>query len=154
MCGIAYRMIIDLGCYMTVDSRRNDRAGEMALLSDIDLEIRKRLFWGAFLTDATQSLYFGRLPCLRASQARVPQLLLDTFEELEDWTLYIDPLVPSDIPSYPYRPAYAISTFHAMTGLLSIASKIVHSFYRIKSLKNSPQHIRNVKAVAEADLIQ
>jgi hypothetical protein len=154
MCGIAYRMIIDLGCHMTVDSRPNDRTSEMALLSDLDLEIRKRLFWGAFLTDATQSLYFGRPPCFRASQARVPQLLLDTFEELEDWAPYVDPLIPAHLPPYPRRPAYAISTFNAMTRLFSISSKIVHSFYSIASLKDSPQHIRTVKAAAESELDQ
>ena len=154
MCGIAYRMIIDLGCHMTVDSRRSDRTGKMALPSDIELEIRKRLYWGAFLTDATQSLYFGRPPCLQASQARVPQLLLDTFEELEDWTSYLDPLIPPDLPPYSPRPAYAISTLNVMTRLLSISSKIVHSFYSIKSLKDSPQHIRNVKTAAESELDQ
>lgn len=57
LCGIAYRMIIDLGCHLTVDSRRNDTRSDMALLTDLELEMRKRLYWGAFLTDATQSLY-------------------------------------------------------------------------------------------------
>jgi hypothetical protein len=154
MCGIAYRMIIDLGCHMTVDSRQKDRSNEMALHSDIDLEIRKRLFWGAFLTDATQSLYFGRPPSFRASQARVSHLLLDTFEELEEWTPYIDPLCSSNIPPYPRRPAYAISTFTLMTSLFSISSKIVHSFYSIKSLKDSSQHIRNVKTAVVSELDQ
>lgn len=154
MCGIAYRMIIDLGCHMTVESRRIDRTSEMALLSDIDLEIRKRLYWGAFMTDATQSLYFGRPSYFRASQARVPQLLLDTFEELEDWTPYKDPLISTDFPPYQHRPAYAISTFNAMTRLFSISSKIVHSFYSIKSLHNSSEHIRGVKVAAESELDQ
>ena len=154
MCGIAYRMIIDLGCHMTVDSRPIDGTSEIALLSDLDVEIRKRLFWGAFLTDATQSLYFGRPPCFRASQARVPQLLLDTFEELEHWTPYVDPLIPAHLPPYPQRPAYAISTFNTMIRLFSISSKIVHSFYSIVSLKDSPQHIRTIKVAAELELDQ
>jgi hypothetical protein len=41
-----------------------------------------------------------------------------------------------------------------MTKLFQISSKIVHSFYSIKSLKGSPQHIREVKAAAESDLGQ
>jgi hypothetical protein len=152
MCGIAYRMIIDLGCHMTIDSRQKDETGGTALLSHVELEIRKRLYWGAFLTDATQSLYFGRPPNLLASQARVPQLLLDTFEELEDWAPYVDPLVPPGLPSYPPRPAYAISTFSAMARLFSVSTKIVNSFYSIKSLKDSSQDIRKIKAAVNSEL--
>ncbi|RFU25256.1 hypothetical protein B7463_g11076, partial [Scytalidium lignicola] len=154
MCGIAYRMVIDLGCHLIVDSRRCNGDSQMALLTDVELEMRKRLYWGAFLTDVTQSLYFGRPPCLRASQARVPQLLLDTYEELEDWIPYVDPLIPPGLPPYVRRLAYAISTFNAMVRLFTIASKIVHSLYSIKSLKESLQHIRNIKAAAESELEQ
>lgn len=160
-CGIAYRMIIDLGCHLTVESRRGGLTGEMALLTDMELEIRKRLYWGAFLTDATQSLYFGRPPCLRASQARVPQLLLDTYEELEGWAPYVDPLSTSSSSSsssssndmsYTPRPAYAISTFNAMVRLFEISSRIAHTFYSIHSLKHSSQHIRNVKTAIQLEL--
>lgn len=153
MCGIAYRMIIDLGCHMAVDPRRKDGTNEIDLLSDIDLEIRKRLYWGAFMTDATQSLYFGRSPSFRASQARVPQVLLDTFEELEEWTPYIDPFTPPDFPPYPSRPAYAVKTFAAMAGLFSISSIIVHTFYSIKSLRTSLENIRRIKAKTESELV-
>ncbi|KAL9570282.1 hypothetical protein ACKAV7_005585 [Fusarium commune] len=61
-------------------------------------EMRKRLYWAAFTTDATQALYLGR-PCMFASaQARVPLQLLDTFEELEEWEPYIDPKSPASAP--------------------------------------------------------
>ncbi|KAH8804363.1 fungal-specific transcription factor domain-containing protein [Xylogone sp. PMI_703] len=155
MCGIAYRMIIDLGCHLVLDPRRCSANNQTELLTDVELEMRKRLYWGAFLTDVTQSLYFGRPPCLRASQARVPQLLLDTYEELDDWTPYIDPLIPPGLPPYGQpRPAYAITTFNSMIRLFSIASKIVHSLYSIKSLKDSRQHIKTVKTAAESELEQ
>ena len=67
MCGIAYRMIIDLGCHMTLDSRQNDENDGTALLSHVELEIRKRLYWGAFLTDANTvlSISDGRQTSLR-----------------------------------------------------------------------------------------
>jgi hypothetical protein len=152
-CGIAYRMIIDLGCHLTVESRRGNPDNDMALLTDVELEIRKRLYWGAFLTDSTQSLYFGRPPCLRASQARVPQLLLDTYEELEAWSPYLDPQ-SSTSPVVPYQPhpAYAISTFNAMVGLFEISSRIVHTFYSIHSLQHSSRYIREAKAATASEL--
>ena len=41
--GTAFRMIIDLGMHIDDPSRPNSRR-----LSDEDLEIRRRVFWGAF----------------------------------------------------------------------------------------------------------
>lgn len=153
--GIAYRMIIDLGCHLTIESRRANLTGETALLTDIELEIRKRLYWGAFLTDATQSLYFGRPPSLRPSQARVSQLLLDTYEELEAWHRYVDPRSPSPArPLGPYvpRPAYAVSTFNAMVRLMEISSRIIRAFYSMQSLQRSRGHIRELKGAMDVEL--
>lgn len=154
-CGISYRMIIDLGCHFIVDSRCSAKTAKSALLTDLELEMRKRLYWGAYMTDATQSLYFGRPPCLRASQARVPHLLLDTHEELEYWTPYIDPRIQtqsSPLQESRPRPAYAISTFHAMLRLFEISSRLVHTFYNIKSLKYPSEHILKMKRSIESEL--
>jgi hypothetical protein len=151
-CGIAYRMIIDLGCHLAVETRRSGLRNDMELLTDIEIEIRKRLYWGAFLTDSTQSLYFGRPPCLRASQARVPQLLLDTYEEMEAWSPYIDPVASPAAMAYRPHPAYAVSTFNANVRLFEISSRLIHAFYSIRSLKHSSRHIRAMKAAIASDL--
>lgn len=100
-------------------------------------------------------LYLGRASSLQASQARVPQLLLDTYEELEDWAPYIDPFLRSEdtsLPTYTQRSAYAVLTFNAMARLFEISSKIVRAFYSIKSLKSFSQHIRDVKTAVELKL--
>lgn len=155
LCGLAYRMIIDLGCHLLIDGSRKDKTEETALLTDLDLEIRKRLYWGAFMTDATQALYFGRPPTLRSSQARVPLALLDTYEELEDWVPYLDPQHPGHMDGfagYAPKPAYAVSVHCAMVRLLEISARIVNTFYSIKSIRTSTYHIKETKRSVSRDL--
>lgn len=155
--GIAYRMIIDLGCHLAVEMKAADTSTKSALQADIDLEIRKRLYWGAFLTDATQSLYFGRPQTLMPAQARVSRKLLDTYEELKMWLPYQDSSGQSwtqNDSSYAPRPAYAISTFNGMVGLFEISSRIVASFYSMQSLNISSSDVRQLKSSIELDLEQ
>lgn len=149
--GIAYRMILDLGCHLTIDSPRKDLPDDMVLLTDIELEIRKRLYWGAYLIDATQSLYLGRPPYLRTVPARVPQVFLDTYEELELWSPYIDTqarfsTLNAVLGAYSPRPAYAVSTFTSMLGLFEISSQIVHNLYHIDSIGRPTQDIQDARA--------
>lgn len=86
--GMAFRMIIDLGMHVDTQSPR---------LSDMDLEIRRRVFWAAFgklhsllspllrlvVVDKIQSLYQGRPASLQEFDIRVPLTFNDDFEELE-----------------------------------------------------------------------
>lgn len=136
--GIAYRMILDLGCHMMLGPDYQSGVGlgsGRKLRQDLEQEIRKRLYWGAYVTDATQALYLGR-PCMFASvEARVPLQPLDTFEELEDWEPYVDPTVPSPSqPVYSPQPAHAVSTFIALARLFQISTRITE-LYSIESIK-------------------
>jgi hypothetical protein len=111
LCGIAYRMVTDLGCHLSVSARRTIAKSNLTAL---EIEIRTRIYWGAFLTDKFQSLYLGRPPALRPSEARVSKVLGDYYEELENWTPYVDSVATSrstHLADYHPRPAYAISTF-------------------------------------------
>ena len=86
--GMAFRMIIDLGMHVDTQSPR---------LSDMDLEIRRRVFWAAFgkkypvlrslltfsVVDKIQSLYQGRPASLQEFDIRVPLTFNDNYEELE-----------------------------------------------------------------------
>lgn len=153
--GIAYRMILDLGCHLAV--KTSNDSNKNALASDIEVEIRKRLFWGAFMTDATQSLYFGRPPSFLPSQARVSRELLDTYEELQLWLPYKDNknnISHQGDGSYTPRPAYAISTFNNMVRLFEISSRIVTTFYSMESLTMSTSQIRQLAQSIEQDLNQ
>ncbi|KAJ9612131.1 hypothetical protein H2200_003728 [Cladophialophora chaetospira] len=152
LCGTAYRMLIDLGCHLLTEARLSaDVSSDPQLLTDVEREMRKRLYWGAFITDATQSLYLGRKPVLQTADARVPLMLLDTFEELEERTLYLDPRSSlSDasmmsLSEYSPKPAYAVSTFQVQAKLFQISAKITRTFYGIDSIGHSSQYLRDAK---------
>ncbi|EXJ71858.1 uncharacterized protein A1O5_04359 [Cladophialophora psammophila CBS 110553] len=136
LCGTAYRMIIELGCHLTADPRRTEQGS----LEIVGTEVRKRLYWGAFVIDKFQSLYLGRAPALRQSEARASKELLDAFEEYEPWSPYVDSKSDSfDVVMSPQahapRPAYGVSSFKALLRLAEIATEIMDTFYSMESLK-------------------
>ncbi|KAG5977143.1 hypothetical protein E4U55_007026 [Claviceps digitariae] len=126
--GLAFRMIIDLG--MHVDLSR--MGGH---LSDEDLEIRRRVFWAAFVIDKMQSLYQGRPASLRDADVLVPIKFLDTYEELEYWQPFAYSSRPSD---HPGSPAYSVSTFAALCKLSLAMSDILSSIYTERSVDQTP----------------
>ncbi|KAJ5924985.1 nitrogen assimilation transcription factor NirA [Penicillium verhagenii] len=120
--GYALRMVYDLGLHL--DCKEVAGSAE-------DVEIRRRLFWGAFICDKLQSLYFGRPFTLQLRDARVSRDFKDTFEENELWTPYIDPQVPNNdqvYPSYPTR-IYSVSVFQHLCSLSKIMTIIIDRFY-------------------------
>ncbi|EXJ68399.1 uncharacterized protein A1O5_08191 [Cladophialophora psammophila CBS 110553] len=153
-CGIAYRMVIDLGCHLEKSSRSS--IGNNSQLTALDIEIRKRVFWTAYVNDKVQSLYLGRPCCLQVSESEVSKRLLDTYEETEPWKPYIDPLYASSATSkllaeYVPRPTYAISTFKAVVDLAEIAEMLISSIYAVSSLKMSEEErVRAFKRIGEA----
>lgn len=155
LSGTAHRMIIDLGCHLMLGPDYQSASGvsnERMLRRDLEQEMRKRLYWGAFTTDATQALYLGR-PCMFASaEARVPLQLLDTFEELEEWEPYIDPKAPSHVPPpYGPQPAHAVSTFSSLVRLLQISTRI-NDLYGIQCMKGTTEYLLDKKASIEKEL--
>ncbi|KAH9229825.1 hypothetical protein K456DRAFT_40053 [Colletotrichum gloeosporioides 23] len=63
-CGIGYRMLTDIGCHIDVQTVALDSSNYRT--SAIDLELRKRVYWGAYVGDMLQSLFLGGLPlCLK-----------------------------------------------------------------------------------------
>ncbi|ETS78440.1 hypothetical protein PFICI_10502 [Pestalotiopsis fici W106-1] len=75
--GLALRMIVDLGMHIDLVNVVGTRQ-----FTDEDLEIRRRVFWGAFVVDKIQSLYQGRPFTIKESDTLVPIKFLDTYEEL------------------------------------------------------------------------
>ncbi|KAL3462170.1 fungal-specific transcription factor domain-containing protein [Aspergillus heterothallicus] len=154
LSGTAYRMIIDMGCHLMLgpdyESLSNLDHSQM-LRWDLEQEMRKRLYWGAYVTDATQALYLGR-PCMFANvEARVPLRFLDTFEELEDWEPYLDPHAVHQPPPYEPRPAHALSTFSWLARLFQISTRIT-SLYGIQTIKCTSQYLREQKHSIETEL--
>ena len=130
--GTAFRMIIDLGMHVDATMLTNIRQ-----LSDEDLEIRRRVFWGAFVVDKIQSLYQGRPASLQDFDTKVSLSFLDHYEELEHWQSF----AYSDVESYPGSPAYSVSTFTELCKLSLILNGILNKVYSEQSSNRSPQEL-------------
>jgi hypothetical protein len=130
--GTAFRMIIDLGMHVDATMLPN-----MRRLSDEDLEIRRRVFWGAFVVDKIQSLYQGRPASLQDFDTKVSLSFLDNYEELEEW----EPFAYSDVQSYPGSPAYSVSTFTQLCKLSLILNGILSKVYSERSSARSPDEL-------------
>ena len=93
--------------------------------------MRDRLYLGAYSVDVSLALYLGRTPTFDRLEDVVPNGILDTYEELEDWQPHIEASAPgSSTPEYyaPF-PAYAASTSISMFNLLKICSRVIRAFY-------------------------
>ncbi|KAG7001046.1 Nitrogen assimilation transcription factor nirA [Fusarium oxysporum f. sp. conglutinans] len=138
-CGMAYRMMTDLG--YNLDLKVTLETGVGPRLSVIEIEMRRRVYWAAYVNDKFQSLFLGRPPAISGPAGHVSQEYLDCYEEKELWRPYVDPLggltanSPSDTQNiaYPGRPTYVLSTFHCLLQLCRIAAHIIESFYSAQS---------------------
>lgn len=156
LSGTAYRMILDLGCHLMLGSdyqeaSTNDNSNVLG--RDVEHEMRKRLYWGAYITDVTQSLYLGRSCSFASTEARVPMRLLDTFEELEDWHPYVDP-ADSNVagtPPYTPQPSHAVSTFGFMIKLMQTGA-LISELYGIQTVQCDTGLILEKKNIVEIQL--
>lgn len=130
--GTAFRMIVDLGMHVDATMLPN-----MRRLSPEDLEIRRRVFWGAFVVDKIQSLYQGRPVSLQHCDTRVSLSFLDHYEELEPW----QPFAYSDTQSYSGSPAYSVSTFVQLCKLSLMLNEILNKVYSERSSNRSPHDL-------------
>lgn len=124
--GLAFRMITDLGVHVDLSKLKR--------CSDEDLEIRRRVFWGAFVVDKIQSLYQGRPVSLKESDALVPIKFLDVYEELEPWKPFAYSESRSD---FEPSPAYSTSTFASLCRLSIVMSDILSTIYTERSSDQS-----------------
>ncbi|KAK6074684.1 fungal specific transcription factor domain-containing protein [Seiridium cupressi] len=131
--GLAFRMIVDLGMHVDVVDLTDARK-----LSDEDLEIRRRVFWGAFVVDKIQSLYQGRPATLKESDTLVPIKFLDTYEELENWSPFA---YSTQSHTYSGSPAFSISTFKSLCSLSVVMSDILSTIYAERSFDQSPPNL-------------
>jgi hypothetical protein len=120
--GYALRMVYDLGLHLDC----KEVAGNAE-----DVDIRRRVFWGAFICDKLQSLYFGRPFTIQLRDIHVSWDFMDTFEENELWTPYIDPLGCTARLNFNHQPIrlHSISTFQHLCSLSRIMTSIIDHFY-------------------------
>ncbi|PKK48898.1 hypothetical protein CI102_5460 [Trichoderma harzianum] len=123
LTGAASRMVYDLGLHLN---------HKITLENAEEVEIYRRVFWGAFICDKLQSLYLGRPVAIRPRDAHVSHELNDIMEENEPWAPYVDPVTPSSssqTPSIPYGPIHSVSCFQQLCLLFKIVSRIIDNFY-------------------------
>ncbi|PKX94841.1 uncharacterized protein P174DRAFT_354138, partial [Aspergillus novofumigatus IBT 16806] len=90
------------------------------------------------------SLCLGQPPAMQEAAGNVTCNYLDSFEEMEAWTLYYDPAFPifgTTVPVYHGRPSHAISTFEALLQLCKIAAQIIDAFYALNSVTSSDKRL-------------
>lgn len=140
LSGMGYQMIIELGCHLESPALSRQTA--------IEQEMKKRLYWGAFVSDRLQSLFLGRPVAMQESTGNVTHVYLDSFEEMEEWKPYFDTTTQSaDSPAQSYRgrPSHAISTFQSLLQLCKISANIIESFYSVGSSRNSKSALLHTK---------
>ncbi|KAI4598747.1 hypothetical protein KJ359_002639 [Pestalotiopsis sp. 9143b] len=142
--GLAFRMIVDLGMHIDV----LDFVGARKFTEE-DLEIRRRVFWGAFVIDKIQSLYQGRPFTIKESDTLVPIKFLDTYEELENWIPFA---YSTQSRIYPGSPAYSVSTFKTLCTLSVVMSDVLSTIYAERSFEQSPMALANMLEKLQARL--
>ncbi len=130
--GYALRMIYDLGLHL--DPKETSDSPEQ-------VEIRRRVFWGSFVSDKLQSLYLGRPAAINLRDSHVSRDFLDTLEEQELYVPYVDPKYPSSQPasSFAGTPIYSVSTFQQLCLLSKIMTKIINTFYVVGARPRNAQ---------------
>lgn len=129
--GYAIRMIYDLGLHLDPQGTTEDPE---------EIEIRRRVFWGAFICDKLQSLYLGRPVAINVHDHQVSREFLDTFEEKETF------LSSASLPS----PIYSVSTFRQLCLLSKVMTVIINRFYAVRAtFSNALSSLQMVKAALQ-----
>jgi hypothetical protein len=119
--GFAMRMVFDLGLHL--DCRKPGSTAE-------DIEIRKRVYWGAIICDKVQSLYLGRPPAMQLRDCHISHDLMDTMEELDIWMPYIDTDYPDASQElYHATPVHSVSTFEQLCELSKLMTAVINRLY-------------------------
>lgn len=132
--GYAVRMVYDLGLHL--DNNGPPRTMSSTTTAPEELEIRRRVFWGAFICEKLQSIYLGRPVTIQLRDAHVSRDFLDTFEELEPWAPYVDPKSQTDASSlaasggrWTNAVTHSVSVFQQLCQLAIIMTNIINKIY-------------------------
>lgn len=128
LTGYGLRMIYDLGLHLDRD---------VTLENAEEIEIRRRVFWGAFINDKLQSLYLGRPIAIHIQDTHVSLDFMDVLDEREPWVPYSSSLPQSHTgepqPKATPKPMFSVSCFREFCRLSKIMTRIINNFYVIGS---------------------
>ncbi|KAH7175274.1 fungal-specific transcription factor domain-containing protein [Dactylonectria macrodidyma] len=125
LTGYALRMVFDVGLHL------NHRITQE---NAMEVEMYRRVFWGAFICDKLQSLYLGRPVAIKLRDAHVSHEFNDKMEEDELWTPYVDPTLPltertHHHASTPRDVIHSVTCFQQLCLLFKTVAKIIDNFY-------------------------
>ncbi|CAG8898252.1 unnamed protein product [Penicillium egyptiacum] len=136
--GNAFNMFIDLGLHVlpAVDS-----------ITAEELEIRKRVLWGAYLIDKIQCLFQGRPPLLNRVNLRASLDFLDDYDELEPFQgiTYMTTKPGAVIPSLN------VSLLTNLCELTTIVERILREIYS-ESRESNLVHRANISEEIKSQL--
>ncbi|CAG7564525.1 unnamed protein product [Fusarium equiseti] len=132
--GYALRMVYDLGLHLDPKQITDDPE---------EIEIKRRVFWGAFVCDKLQSLYMGRPVAINLCDSRVSREFLDLYEETEPY--HLPTVAAESIPDLPKGlgtaiPRYSVSTFQQLCLLSKIMTTITNRFYVVGATFSNAQN--------------
>lgn len=132
--GYALRMVYDLGLHL--DPKQTTDNPE-------EIEIRRRVFWGAFVCDKLQSLYLGRPVAINLRDSQVSREFLDMYEEHEPFQ--IPAISAGSSPGFPeglgdVMPLHSVSTFQQLCLLSKIMTTIINRFYVVGATFSNAQN--------------
>ncbi|OOF91796.1 hypothetical protein ASPCADRAFT_509779 [Aspergillus carbonarius ITEM 5010] len=140
--GNSLNMLIDLGLHVLPSDPTRMTAEE--------LEIRKRVLWGAYLIDKIQCLFQGRHPLLRQVDFNTPLSFWDEYDELEEFQC----ITYAPARSRPGIPSLNVTLLTKLCELALIIERIVGELYSVsmRDRAGSPNHLVTEKI--NADLTQ
>ena len=148
--GMGLRMIMHLGLHLNIN--RFGSPKEYSPEHTEDLEIRKRVFWGAFVCEKLQSLYLGRPMMIHKKEIHVPKVFLDVYEEEDVWLPVPDSSERSTILGT--IPTNSVTNFTQMCLLSEICGDIMSSFYAVHATKESTVNLLSARERIQHSLSQ
>ncbi|KAJ5166231.1 uncharacterized protein N7482_005012, partial [Penicillium canariense] len=123
--GNAFNMIIDLGLHILPSPNK---------MSAEELEVRKRVLWGAYTIDKIQCLLQGRPPLLRQANFKASLNFLDEYDELDTFK----DLTYKSTQSQSAVPSLNVSLLTKLCELSIITERILCELY--SESQNMNQH--------------
>ncbi|KAJ5263334.1 hypothetical protein N7478_010939 [Penicillium angulare] len=114
--GNAFNMMIDLGLHVLPSPNK---------MSAEDLEVRKRVLWGAYSIDKIQCLYQGRPPLLRYMNFKASLHFLDDYDELDPF----QEITYTPVKQQSMIPSLNVSLLTKLCELSMIIDRILCELY-------------------------
>lgn len=111
LSGLAFRIAHEIGLHLNPNAWNDVYKDE---LSDLDFEVRSRIYWGCYIADHLISVLFGRSTTLRLSNSTVPET-----DELPD--------IETGIEDYIFDPKATLSLANPLKRLI-VLSRITEVF--------------------------